>query len=163
GRVAGETGTALRYRGVPGALSVKPDRLQSCYLRVAGRRIDSVPVFDAGLSGPEGIHGKLGPLGSDAEIGLAESEPAKISGPGIEQRDQVLKARRSQHKAVVALTRGIRPGLHLLNAAEFLKPFGPPMLQVSSAESDWLREMAATRAEATLVAHVKRTAARASK
>src|SRR5215471_7176879 len=134
---------------------------QSCYLRIAGRRIDSVPVFDAGFTGPEGVRGRLGPLGSDAEIGLAESEPAKITEPGIEQRDQVLKARHSQHKAVVVLTRGIRPGLYLLNAADFLKPFGPPMLQISSSESEWLREMAAARAEATLVAHVGRTAARA--
>ena len=109
----------------------------------------------------EGVRGKLGPLGSDAEIGLAESEPAKISDPGIEQRDQVLKARSSQHKGVVVLTRGIRPGLYLSNAANFLKPFGPPMLQISSAESEWLREMAAERAEATLVAHVTRTAAQA--
>jgi len=108
---------------------------QSCYLRIAGRRIDSVPVFDAGFTGPEGVHGNLGPLGSDAEIGLAESEPAKLIDPGIEQRDQVMKARRSQHKAVVVLTRGIRPGLYLLNAADFLKPFGPPMLQISSSES----------------------------
>jgi len=99
---------------------------QSCYLRIGDRRIDSVPVFDAGFSGAEGIHGQLGPLGSDAEIGLAESEPAKLIDPGIEQRDQVLRARRSQHKGVVVLTRGIRPGLYLLNAADFLKPLGRP-------------------------------------
>src|SRR5215831_3994870 len=134
---------------------------QSCYLRIAGRRIDSVPVFDAGFTGPEGVRGRLGPLGSDAEIGLAESEPAKITEPGIEQRDQVLKARHSQHKAVVVLTRGIRPGLYLLNAADFLKPFGPPMLQISSSENEWLRKMAAERTEAALVAHVTSTAARA--
>jgi hypothetical protein len=54
---------------------------------------------------------------------LAESEPAKLTDPGIEQRDRVLKARRSQHKGV--LTRGIRPELYLLNPADFLKPFGP--------------------------------------
>ena len=134
---------------------------QLCYLRIGDRRIDGVPVFDAGFTGPEGVHGKLGPLGSDAEIGLAESEPAKLSDPGSEQRDQVLRARRSQHKAVVVLTRGIRPGLYLLNAADFLKPFGPPMLQTSSSESEWLRGLAAARAEATLVAQVKRTTARA--
>jgi len=134
---------------------------QSCYLRAGDRRIDSVPVFDAGFSGAEGIHGRLGPLGTDAEIGLAETEPARIADPGIEQRVQVLRARRSQHKGIVVLTRGIRPGLYLSNAADFLKPFGPPMLQISSSESEWLREMAAARAEATLVVYVKRTAARA--
>jgi len=134
---------------------------QSCYLRVAGRRIDGVPLFDSGFTAAEGVHGKLGPLGSDAEIGLAESEPAGLSDTGIPQRRQVQEGRRSQHKAVVVLTRGPRPGLFLLNASAFTKPFGPPMLQISSAESDWLRAQGAARAEATLVAHVKRTAAQA--
>src|SRR5260370_5308311 len=45
---------------------------QSCYLRVAGRRIDSLPLFDAGFTGSEGVHGRLGHLGSDAEIALIE-------------------------------------------------------------------------------------------
>lgn len=136
---------------------------QSCYLRVAGRRIDGVPLFDAGFTTAEGVHGRLGSLGGDAEIGLAESEPARFSDTGIEheQRDQVQEGRRSQHKAVVVLTRGVRPGLFLLNASAFTKPFGPPMLQISSAESEWLREQAAARAEATLVAQVNRIAAQA--
>jgi hypothetical protein len=157
---------ARQVRQSGAAASLEPFTLsridpQSCYLRIGSRRIDSVPVFDAGFTGAEGVHGRLGPLGSDAEIGLVESEPAKLSEPGIEQRDQVREARRSQHKAVVVLTRGIRPGLYLLNASDFRKPFGPPMLQISSSESEWLRELAAARAEATLVAQVKRTAARA--
>src|SRR2546428_279128 len=103
--------------------------LQSCYLRAAGRRIDGVPLFDAGFTAAEGVRGQLGPLGSGAEIGLAESEPAALGDAGIRQRDQVQEARRGQHKAVVVLTRGIRPGLFLLNASAFIKPFGPPMLQ----------------------------------
>jgi len=134
---------------------------QSCYLRIGGRRIDGIPVFDADFTGPDGVQGKLGPLGSEAEIGLAESDPVKLSEPGTEQADQVLKARRSEHKAVVVLTRGVRPGLYLLNASDFRKPFGPPMLQISSSESEWLRGLAAARAEAKLVAQVKRTAAQA--
>src|SRR5438309_10847250 len=56
---------------------------QSCYLRIADRRIDGLPVFDAAFTNAEGVHGRLGPLGSDAEIGLAESELAKLSDPGI--------------------------------------------------------------------------------
>ena len=92
---------------------------------------------------------------------MAESEPAKLSEPGIEQREQVSKARRSQHKAVVVLTRGVRPGLYLLNAPGFRNPFGPPMIQISSSETDWLRKLAAARADAKLVCHVKRTPAQA--
>lgn len=134
---------------------------QSCYLHIAGRRFDGVPVFDAGFTDVEGVHGRLGPLGSDVEIGLAESEPSKLAEPGIEQSRQVLEARRSQHKAVVVLTRGVRPGLFLLNASSFTRPFGLPMLQISSSESEWIRQQAAAHAEATLVAHVKRTSAQA--
>lgn len=134
---------------------------QSCYLRVASRRIDSLPLFDAGFSGSEGVHGRLGHLGSDAEIALIESEPPSFSNPGIEQRGQVQEARHSRHKAIVVLTRGPRPGLFLINARGFTKPFGPPMLHISSAESAWLKEQAEHHAEATLVAEVRRTTAQA--
>ena len=134
---------------------------QSCYLRMEGRRIDCVPVFDAGFTSAEGVRGKFGPLGSDAEIALVESEPAQLNEPGVELRNQVREARSSRHKGVVVLTRGVRPGLFLLNASAFTKPSGPPMLQISSSESEWLRVQAAKRAEATLVAHVNRTAAQA--
>jgi len=134
---------------------------QSCYLRVANRRIDGVPLFDAGVTGGEGVHGRLGPLGSDAEIGLAESEPVRLSEPLIAQGNQVQEARRSRHQGVVVLTRGARPGLFLLNASSFTRPVGPPMLQISSSESDWLREQAGAHVEATLTSQVTRTAATA--
>jgi hypothetical protein len=135
--------------------------LRSCYVRVADRRIDSVPLFDAGFTSPEGVKGVLGPLGSNAEIALVESEPARVADTDPVQRDQVEEARRASHKAVVVLTRGPKPGLFLLNASRFTAPAGPPMLQVSSAETTWLRERAVARAEATLVAHVDRTIAQA--
>jgi hypothetical protein len=48
----------------------------ACYLRINDRRIGGLPLFDAGFTGPEGVRGKLGPLGSDAEIGLVETGPA---------------------------------------------------------------------------------------
>jgi hypothetical protein len=134
---------------------------QSCYLRIADRRIDGVPLFDAAFTDNEGLRGRLGPLGSDAEIGLAETEPFTLMEPRREQAGPVAQARRSRHKAVVLVTRGGRPGLFLLNALSFTKPFGPPMLQVSSTESEWLRERSQQRAETTFVAQVGRTTTRA--
>ncbi|MFM9883584.1 MAG: M28 family peptidase [Burkholderiales bacterium] len=135
---------------------------QSCYVQAGGWRIDGVPLFDAGFTGVQGVGGRLGPLGSYADIGLAESEPSRLTDPGSESRRAFLaEIRQSRHKAVVLLTRGSRPGLFLLNAPAFRKPNGPPTLQVSSAESQRLTEVAQTRAEATLVAHVDRTAAQA--
>ena len=129
---------------------------QLCYLRIGEYRIDAVPLFDASFTGPEGVEGSIGALGSDAEIALVESQVAEPREPTAEDRDEVAEARRSWHKAVVVLTAGVRPGLYLLNASSFRKPFGPPVLQVSSIHSEWLRERAETRAKAALVAHVQR-------
>jgi hypothetical protein len=120
-----------------------------------------VPLFDANFTDGEGVRGRLGPLGSDAEIGLAETEPLGVTEGVRAQAGAVAEARQSRHKAVVLLTRGSRPGLFLLNAGSFMKPTGPPTLQVSSVESGWLKEQAQQRAEATLVAHANRTAAEA--
>ena len=154
----------VRQVGVEAALEpFALDRIdpQSCCLRIAGRCIGGVPVFDAAFTGVEGVQGRLGPLGSDAEIGLAESEPFTLMEPQKEQSHVVAAARQSRHKAVVLLTRGSRPGLFLLNALWFTKPFGPPMLQVSSVETRWLKEQAGARAQATVVAQVGRTTTRA--
>lgn len=134
---------------------------QSCYLRLAGRRIDGVPVFDAGFTAADGVRGRIGAVRGDAEIGLAETTPFKLTEFGIDQGGQVAQARRSGHKAVVLLTRGTGPGLFLMNATAFTKPFGPPMLQVSSAESEWLMDQAQRRSEATIVVYATRTPARA--
>ena len=132
------------------------------YVRIAGRRIDGVPTFDAGFTDIEGVRGRLGPIGSDAEIGLAETEPSKLMEPGSErQRALLSNLRHSNHKAIVLLTRGSTPGLFLLNAPSFKKPFGPPTLQISGAESEWVKAHALGRAEATVVVHVGRASVRA--
>jgi hypothetical protein len=133
---------------------------QRCFLRVADRCIEGVPLFDAAFTGAQGLHGRLGTLGSDAEIAVVESEPFSLLEPQKEQRDAVTAARRGGHQAVVVLTRGSKPGLFLLNALSFRTPCGPPMLQVPSEER-WLKEQAAARAEATVVASAIQTTTQA--
>lgn len=130
---------------------------QAAYIAVGDRRIDGVPLFDTAFTEADGIAGSFGPLGSDADIALAESEAYDLSQPGKEFSKQVAEARSSRHKAVVILTKGVRPGLFLLNANSFPKPSGPPMLQVSSVHSDWLKEMAGKRPQVKFVSFVKRT------
>jgi len=133
----------------------------SSYLRLVDRRIEGVPLFDAAFTDGTGVTGKLGPLGSGAEIGLAQTEPFSPVEPRRAQAGIVAQARRSDHKALVLLTGGTRRGLFLLNAVSFRKPSGPPTLQVSSVEADWLQRQAQQGTEATLVAHVNRTPAQA--
>jgi hypothetical protein len=125
-------------------------------LIVGARRIEGIPVFDGSFTDADGVRGRLGALQSDAEIGLTEVAPnAAASGVLGEAR------RSNRHRAIVAVTRGTRPGLCPSNADFFLRPFGPPVLQVSSDEGAWLSEQAQRGAEVVLVAQVRRTAATA--
>lgn len=122
----------------------------------SGRQIEGLPLFDGAFTSAEGIRGRLGALGSDAEIGLAETAPNTAETGAL--RD----ARRgNRHRAIVLITQGRRPGLCPNNAESFLHPFGPPVVQISSAEKPWLDELATTRSAVTVVAQVNRTPAEA--
>src|SRR5262245_20302302 len=120
------------------------------------RRIEGVPLFDGGFTDSRGIRGRLGALQSDAEIGLTETAPnAAAAGPLGEAR------RANRHKGIVCVTRGQRPGLCPSNADSFLRPFGPPVRQVSSEQASWLSDQAQRGAEVELIAQITRTPARA--
>jgi hypothetical protein len=120
------------------------------------RRIEGVPLFDGGFTDAAGVNGRLGPFASDAPIGLLEIAPNTAgAGPLVEAR------RQNPRRAIVAVTRGGRPGLCPSNAESFLHPFGPPVLQVSSEDAGFLTDLARQGSEATLIAQVKRTAAEA--
>lgn len=148
----------LRLAGVEAKLeSFRINRidLDETFLDIDGRRIGGVPLFDAGFTESAGVSGRLGPLGSDAEIGLFDGS----SSYSTDRPSPLRKALDGQHKALVIVTRGGRPGLSLINAARFLNPAGVPALQVSSVEADWLKERAAAGASVRLVASATRTAA----
>jgi hypothetical protein len=122
----------------------------------ADRRIEGIPLFDGGFTDSAGVSGRLGPLAGDAPIGLTEIAPnAAEAGVLGEAR------RQNRHRAIVAITRGGRPGLCPSNAEKFLHPFGPPVLQVSSVEADALGDLARRGVGVTVAAHANRTTAEA--
>jgi hypothetical protein len=126
-------------------------------LEGGGRRIDGLPLFDGAFTELSGVEGHVGPLNSDAEIGLTDTAVnAAASGALGDAR------RANRHRAIVAITRGRRPGLCPSNADEFLAPFGPPVLQLSSEETAWLTEQAARGTKVKLVASAVRNATVAS-
>jgi len=145
----------LQATGVEAKLEAFPIHrvdLDDTFLNIDGRRIGGVPLFDAGFTESAGISGRLGPVGSDAEIGLFEASPQD----GTDRPGALRQALDGSHKAVVIVTRGGRAGLSLINASRFLAPSGVPALQVSSVEADWLRQRAAAGASARLVASATR-------
>jgi hypothetical protein len=121
-------------------------------LTIGDRRIEGVPQFDAAFTDAQGIRGRLGPLNSDAPIGITEAAPNTAAAGALGAA-----RRQNRHQAIVVVTRGARPGLCPNNADEFLHPFGPPVLQISSEDRGFLQE----GAEAILVAETKRTRSQA--
>ncbi len=123
---------------------------------VAGnRRLEGLPLFDGAFTDSGGVRGRFGMLASNAEIGLAEVVPnAAAAGALGEAR------RANRHRAIVCITRGGRPGLCPSNADLFLQAFGPPVLQLSSAEASWLNDQAQRGTDVQLIAHAIRTPAR---
>jgi hypothetical protein len=125
-------------------------------LTVNDHTIEGLPLFDGAFTDPAGIAGPLGNLNSDAMIGLTEMPPnAAEAGAVGEAR------RQNRHQAIVAITRGTRPGFCPSNADSFLRPFGPPVLQVGGDEAPLLADCARVGAKVLLTAHVERTQAQA--
>jgi hypothetical protein len=119
---------------------------------VNGRELEGLPFLDGGFTTSAGIRARLGSLESEAPIGLADIPP------NAAQTGALGDARRhNRHQAIVVVTRGARPGFCPSNAESFLRPFGPPVLQVASDEAPFLADCARQGMEAVLTAHVERT------
>lgn len=139
------------------AMSLRPFNISrvdplAAYIQIGDRRIEGLPIFDAAFTEASGITGTLGPLGSDAQIGLVEAPPNAEYGPTYSKM-----RRETKHRAIVLITTGSAKGLSPINGSEFEKPYGPPILQVSNSETEWLKQLAGERSGVKLVAHVKRT------
>ena len=88
---------------------------EPCHLVIGDRRIEGLPLFDGAFTDDAGIRGLLGPIGSDAEIGLVEAPPNTAAAGALGEA-----RRHHRHRALVCVTRGGRPGLCPNNADFFL-------------------------------------------
>ena len=123
---------------------------QACFIEAEGRRVAGLPLFDGGFTGSDGISGRVGPLASEAEIGVVEATPAEFNEAFDAERES------NRHQAYVVVTLGGRQGLAVRNAPRFLSPFGPPVLQVSSEEREWVAQLAQRGSLVRLVASAAR-------
>jgi hypothetical protein len=162
---AGDEAGARWLAGEVAALGVEPfveafslERLDpvASYLELDGERIPAVPVFDAPATGSDGIAGALGPLGSDAALGVIELSPRAVYTPEYEKR-----RRGAAHRGLVILCTGTQPGMGLLNAERFREPYGAPMIHVASEAREAVLAAATRGTEARLVAYSTRMPAQA--
>jgi len=111
----------------------------------------AVPLYDCTFTDAGGVRGRLGEIGSDADIGVVTAFP-RASSPGGKA---LMKARKEgRHKAIIVITDERMPaGITPTNAEDFTAPFGPPTLQIPNADAHRIRTAAAEGGEATVVAH----------
>lgn len=94
------------------------------YIDIGAEKVNGVPLFDCTYPKEE-IIGKLGSLKEKNIIGFTRVK-------NVKSQDLEKKRKNSSNVGIVVATQGLTPGLSLINAESFTKPFGPPTLQVSS-------------------------------
>jgi hypothetical protein len=141
---------------VPACEEFALDRLDPirAYLEVGGLHIAGEPVLDAPATGADGVDGALGPVGGEAPIVVAELSPRIVYTPDYQRL-----RRDTRHRGLVIICKGEQPGLGLLNAEQFTRPYGSPAIQLSSEARGAVFAAAAQGAAARLVVDSRRTPA----
>lgn len=143
-----------------GAFGLEPELDQFDFRRVrplentvaiSGKVVQAVSLYDCTFTDGRGITGRIGEIGSDADIGVVTAYPSANSPGG---RALIQARQEGRHKAIIVITDERMPaGIAITNAENFTAPFGPPTVQVSNADADWIHSAAASGLEGTVVAH----------
>jgi hypothetical protein len=115
-----------------------------------GLRRHGLPAFDGGVTPPEGVRGRLGALGSSAEIAFARLAPS----PRADALERFERARiAAAHRAILVLPeRGAEHGdLALINAERFSTPDATPVVQLAGSHTFAVEEGARGGAQAHVV------------
>ncbi len=105
--------------------------IKKCSLKIKNRIIDGIPLFDCTLRDKVYVKGKLGSIRNKNTIGI-------IQANNNTKKELNKIRRREDHLGLVVATEGGTQGLSLINAENFLEPFGPSTLQISSEYWPWL-------------------------
>lgn len=132
---------------------IELDRVNVLYasFEFGGQTIEGEPLYDCAYTDVAGVTGRLGALGSDADIGVIMLPPSTTS-PAHSQLDEV--RRTTRHKGIIIVSDSSYPadGIATLNAEDFRAPVGPPTLQVANKYWQPLQEAIAQRQAGTLIA-----------
>lgn len=133
--------------------------VRGAFIEAEGRRADGLPFFDGGFTDAAGVSGRVGP--PEAKLPLAL---VVIDSPGISSEGRSIQALRKStlHRGIVAVTDGAHEGLSTSNAVDFHAPYGLPVLQISTEDHLWLRDLTARGLPIRFVADASRTPSRAS-
>ena len=143
----------------PRQLALDRVELRAAFLEGGTARREGLPFYDGAFTTADGLRGRIGLPGSGAPIVLVTLNQAAI---GSEGRSIAALRRDPALRGIVAITEGGMPGLCPSNAVDFLKPYGAPVLQMSSTAKEWLGGLATSGSDVRLVAHAERRKAQAT-
>lgn len=123
-----------------------------------GERRHGLAAFDGGITGPEGVSGRLGKLGSTAEIGVAFVAPSPRPA-ALELLERLRIA--GHHRAILVLPeRGAGHGdLALINAERAATPDATPLVQLAGTNAWPLQEGMRAGAQARVIVEAERVPA----
>ena len=153
----------LNELGVRSTLNEFPferlDTIES-QLEIGSMRIEGEPLYDC-LSDSAWRQGRLGPLGSDAEIGVAMMPPG---AGGDHYRHLTTVRRMATHRAIVVVTDDRLPagGIAMINAEAYRTPFGPPVLQIANDRWESVREAVQQGSDARVIVNCERVSTTAA-
>lgn len=125
----------------------------AAFVELEGIRYPGVSMFDAPDTRDGRVHALASEIGKgEGLIGLGVVSPLRVYAP-----DFLRLRRESTHAALLLVTEGGAPGLALLNAEHFTRPFGPAVLQVPSELKAMLFDAVARGAALRLVTRSTRT------
>ena len=96
-----------------------------------------LPMFDGGSTSSRGITEVSGSLNEKNVIAVTKYSSSTMDEASLRLNEA---RKEGKHLAIVAIADVApnAPGLAVLNAESYRKPFGPPVLQVATKEQDWL-------------------------
>ena len=96
-----------------------------------------LPMFDGGSTSSKGITEVSGFLNEKNVIAVTKYSSSTMDEASLRLNEA---RKEGKHLAIVAIADVApnAPGLAVLNAESYRKPFGPPVLQVATKEQDWL-------------------------
>lgn len=141
---------------------IELDRVNILYasFEFGGQSIDAEPLYDCAYTDVAGVTGRIGELGSDADIGVIMLPPSSSSA-AHSRLEEVRHEMR--HKGIIIVSDSSYPadGIATLNAENFRAPVGPPTLQIANEYWQSLQTAIARRQEGTLVAFCERNPSKA--
>ncbi|MDP3518187.1 MAG: hypothetical protein Q8S94_13550 [Pseudohongiella sp.] len=137
--------------------SVDKIEVETARFIAPGFETEGEPLYDCHYSGAAGVTGVLSEIDSGlaADIGVVML-PSADSSP---QHILLDAARRTgNYKAILVVNAQSYPpeGVAVLNAQDFLEPFGPPVLQIAHARWTDIQTLIATQQPVTLIASARR-------